>query len=65
MPKGTNFHMVHDAAVTDKKTRPEDERIYQQDKQEFQGSQKEKKADAMSEDEFITEQDKQTEGGRP
>jgi hypothetical protein len=61
MPKGTHFHQNHDAQNTDRKFRPEDEGIYQQEKHEFQGSEQEKKADAMSEDEFITEQDKQTE----
>lgn len=65
MPKGTHFHQVHDAGVTDKKTRPEDEGIYQQDKQEFRGSEEEKKSEPMSEEEFITEQDKQTEGMKP
>ena len=62
MPKGTHFHQNHDATQTDKKFRPEDEGIYQQEKQEFQNSEQDKKADAMSEDEFITEQDKKTEG---
>lgn len=62
MPKATHFHVLRDASVTDKKTRPEDEGIYQQDKQEFKESEKEKRADPISEDEFITEQDKQTEG---
>ena len=62
MPKGTHFHQNHDAIQTDKKFRPEDEGIYQQEKQEFQNSEQDKKADAMSEDEFITEQDKKTEG---
>lgn len=62
MPKSTHFHQVHDATVTDKKFRPEDEGIYEQEKQELQTSEQEKKAEAMSEDEFITEQDKKTEG---
>ena len=62
MPKGTHFHVNHDTTQTDKKFRPEDEGIYQQEKQEFQNSEQDKKADAMSEDEFITEQDKKTEG---
>lgn len=62
MPKATHYHQLHDAAVTDKKFRPEDEGIYQQDKQELQTSEQEKKSEAMSEDEFITEQDKRTEG---
>ena len=62
MPKGTHFHKNHDGTQTDKKFRPEDEGIYQQEKQEFQNSEQDKKADAMSEDEFITEQDKKTEG---
>jgi hypothetical protein len=62
MPKGTDFHKNHDGIQTDKKFRPEDEGIYQQEKREFQNSEQDKKADAMSEDEFITEQDKKTEG---
>ena len=62
MPKGTHFHQNHDATRTDQKFRPEDEGIYQQEKQEFQNSEQDKKSDAMSEDEFITEQDKKTEG---
>lgn len=62
MPKSTHFHQVRDATITDKKFRPEDEGIYEQEKQELQTSEQEKKAEAMSEDEFITEQDKKTEG---
>ena len=62
MPKSTHFHQTHDATVTDKKFRPEDEGIYQQEKQELRSSDQEKKAEAMSEDQFITEQDKKTEG---
>lgn len=61
MPKGTAFHRVHDATVTDKKLRPEDEGIYQKDKQELSSSEQSKKADARSEEEFITEQDKENE----
>lgn len=62
MPKATHFHVTHDTQNTDKKFRPEDEGITQQEKQEFQESEQEKMADARSEEEFITEQDKQTEG---
>lgn len=62
MPKSTHFHQNRDAQTTDKKFRPEDEGIIEREKQEFQGSEQDKKAEAMSEDEFITEQDKQTEG---
>ena len=58
MPKGTGFHRVHDAAVTDKKLRPHDEGIYEQDKQEFQGSEQSRKSDARSEEKFIADQDK-------
>jgi hypothetical protein len=61
MPKGTHYHLNKDAVQTDKKFRPEDEKIYQREKQEFQGSEQEKKADAMSEEKFITEQDRKTE----
>ena len=62
MPKATHYHKVHDATITDKKFRPEDEGIYSHEKQELQNSEQEKKADTMSEDEFITEQDKRTVG---
>ena len=62
MPKATHFHQVHDATVTDKKFRPDDEGIYEEEKQELRNSDNDKKAEAMSEDEFITEQDKKTEG---
>jgi hypothetical protein len=62
MPKGTHFHANRDGRSTDKKFRPEDEGIYEHEKRDFQNSENEKKADAMSEDEFITEQDKKTEG---
>jgi hypothetical protein len=62
MPKSTHYHQLHDAAVTDKKFRPEDEGIYQEEKQELRTSDQEKKAEPMSENEFITEQDKKTEG---
>ena len=62
MPKGTHFHKNHDAQGTDKKFTPDDEGIYEQEKHELQESEQEKKADAVSEEEFITEQDKQTEG---
>lgn len=61
MPKGNHFHQVHDANVTDKKFRPEDEGIYAEEKQEFRSSEQSKKADALSEKEFITEQDKKAE----
>jgi hypothetical protein len=62
MPKGTHFHANRDGRSTDKKFRPEDEGIYENERQEFQGSEQDKMADAMSEEEFITEQDKNTEG---
>lgn len=62
MPKGTHFHQNRDATQTDKKFRPEDEHLYAQERQEFEESEREKKADPMSEEQFITEQDKNTEG---
>ena len=62
MPKGTHYHQNKDAIQTDKKFRPEDEHLYARDKSKFEGSENEKKADAMSEEQFITEQDKKTEG---
>jgi hypothetical protein len=62
MPKSTHFHQVRDTVGTDKKFRPEDEGIYQEEKHELTSSEQEKKADPMSEEEFITEQDKKAEG---
>ena len=62
MPKSTHFHQVRDTMGTDKKFRPDDEGIIEQEKQEFQGSEKEKKAKATTEEDFIAEQDKKTEG---
>ncbi len=62
MPKSTHFHVVRDTVSTDKKFRPEDEKIYEQEKQEFQSSEQDKKTEAISEEEFITEQDEKTEG---
>jgi hypothetical protein len=47
---------------TDKKFRPEDEGILQEEKHELQGSEKDKKSDPRSEEEFITEQDEKNEG---
>ena len=61
MPKSTHFYQTRDAQVTDKKFRPEDEGIYQEEKQELRTSDQEKKAEPMTEDEFITEQDRKTE----
>ena len=43
MPKTTHQHQ-EDAANTDQKFRPEDERLYAREKQEFQESEKTKKA---------------------
>lgn len=62
MPKSTHFHANQDGRLTDKKFRPDDEGIYEDEKQELQGSEQEKKADAMTQDEFITEQDRKAEG---
>ncbi|MGI9043991.1 MAG: hypothetical protein ACR2GK_07685 [Gemmatimonadaceae bacterium] len=62
MPKSTHFHTVHDTLNTDKKFRPEDEGIYRQEKHELQASEENKKAEPVSEEEFITEQNKQNEG---
>ncbi len=64
MPKATHFHVVNDTQNTDKKFRPDDEGLYQQEKHELQASEQEKKAEPISEDEFIAEQDKQTEDKR-
>lgn len=60
MPKSSHFQ-TQDVATTDRKNRPEDEGIIQQEKQEFQSSEKAKKSDAMSEREFITRQDEKNE----
>ena len=62
MPKATHFHTAHDTLQTDKKFRPDDEGITTREKQEFQGSEKEKHSESRTEEEFITEQDKNTEG---
>ncbi len=60
MPKSTHFHQAHDAMSTDKKFRPDDEGITQREKQEFQGSETDKKATPKSEKEFIADQDERT-----
>ena len=62
MPKSTHFHQVHDVMSTDKKFRPEDEGILQQEKHELQGSEQDKKSEPRTEEEFITEQDEKNEG---
>ena len=62
MPKATHFHTTHDTVSTDKKFRPQDEGIISREKQEFQQSETDKKTEPRSEEEFITEQDKNTEG---
>ena len=58
MPKSTHFHTTRDVISTDKKFRPDDEGIIAKEKQEFQESETEKKAESRSEEEFIDEQDK-------
>ena len=60
--KATYFHVTHDTLSTDKKFRPEDEKVYAHDKQEFRESEMEKKSDPISEEEFVSEQDKNNEG---
>lgn len=57
MPKATHFHTNNDALSTDKKFRPEDEKIFAQDKQEFRESEQDKKHETRSEKEFVDEQD--------
>ena len=51
MPKPTHVYK-NDAIVTDKKFRPEDDRIYAEEKREFQGSETDKadEADAVAEE---------------
>ncbi len=61
MPKATHFHVVNDTQNTDRKFRPDDEGIYESEKHELQESEQGKKAEPVSEDEFITEQDQQNE----
>lgn len=61
MPKPTH-HTGHDTAQTDHKFHPDDEGITTREKQAFQGSEKEKHSASRTEEEFITEQDKKTEG---
>ena len=62
MPKATHFHTAHDTIQTDKKFRQDDEGITTRDKQKFQSSEQEKHSASRTEEEFITEQDKNTEG---
>ena len=61
MPKATHFHTTHDALGTDKKLKTEDEALYAKDKREFQESEQDKKAEPVSEEEFVREQDKKSE----
>lgn len=51
MPKPTHVH-TNDAIVTDQKFRHEDDRIYAEEKREFQGSETEKadEADTVAEE---------------
>ncbi len=58
MPKSTHFHVTRDTVGTDKKFRPDDEKLYAQEKQEFKESEQEKKSEPISEEEFIQERDK-------
>lgn len=60
MPKATHFHQVHDAMNTDAKTSP-GKGILKREKQHFQESEDNKKSAARSEQEFMHDQDKQTE----
>ena len=53
MPKSTHDHQK-EASATDRKFRPDDEKIYTLEKQEFQGSEKEK----LEEEEKFTERAK-------
>lgn len=63
MPKSTHFHQVRDTMGTDKKNRPEDEGIYEQEKHQLTGSEKDKEAKPRSEEEFIAEQDEDNANG--
>lgn len=56
MPKPTHVH-VNQAIVTDQKFRPEDDRIYADERREFQGSEtvKAEEAEAIDEDSSITD----------
>lgn len=60
MPKSTHHYLAHDAMSTDNKANP-DEKILAQDKQEFQQSEKAKKRESQSEEDFINDQDKKNE----
>lgn len=62
MPKSTHQHVDIDARNTDRKFRPEDEAIYKDEKQEFQQSEQDKKAESTPEEEFIPEQQETSEG---
>lgn len=61
MPKATHFHQVHDTQNTDKKFRPDDEGIYEQEKQEFQASEQSKGSEPVTTEEFVAEQDRKNE----
>lgn len=61
MPKATHFHQVHDTQNTDKKFRPDDEGIYEQEKQEFQASEQAKGSEAVTTEEFVAGQDRKNE----
>ena len=58
MPKSTNIYTTRDPVSTDKKFRLDDENLYAKEKQEFQGSEKDKRSESRSEAEFLNEQDK-------
>ena len=62
MPKSTHFHTTRDVVSTDKKFRPDDEGLIAREKQEFQQSEQDKGGESRTEEEFITEQDKNSEG---
>ncbi len=57
MPKGSHFHVNHDGMNTDKKFRPEDEGIYQEEKHEFQSSETAKKEEAEAVESSTPDQD--------
>lgn len=62
MPKPTHVHK-NDAIVTDQKFRHEDDRIYAEEKREFQGSETDKAEEAEAVEEESSNEDTPASGG--
>ena len=61
MPKANHIHTTRDVVSTDRKFRPDDEGLIAKEKQEFQQSEQDKQVESRTEEQFITEQDKNNE----